>query len=203
MRPCLPVAAPLLSHRAAASPDAALLLLLEAPSLPQSISIQGKGLLDLRVRGARPSSDTSIREDFLFAKGVDVAVPHRPSGASTQPSWADLTVPHRRIMHTRLPRAFLAAGTVPSARICARVRTTPRWKSAFPSRPMPQRRLLREARADRGGHLPASIHGEGDREEGNVAVKKIRMDNKREGFPITVIQEIKILKKLHHQNVIN
>jgi len=70
---------------------------------------------------------------------------------------------------------------------------------------MPQRRLLREARADRGGHLPASIHGEGDREEGNVAVKKIRMDNEREGgqFPITVIQEIKILKKLHHQNVIN
>jgi len=107
-------------------------------------------------------------------------------------------------MHTRLPRAFLAARTVPAARICARVRMTTRWKSAFPSRPMPQRRLLREARADRGGHLrvriarnspdspiprddacasaqlgaphwfvfcfdccQASIHGEGDGDEGN------------------------------------
>ncbi|KAM0907532.1 hypothetical protein ACQ4PT_016049 [Festuca glaucescens] len=34
-----------------------------------------------------------------------------------------------------------------------------------------------------------------------VALKKIRMDNEREGFPITAIREIKILKKLHHQNV--
>ncbi|KAJ0039514.1 hypothetical protein Pint_26561 [Pistacia integerrima] len=35
-----------------------------------------------------------------------------------------------------------------------------------------------------------------------VALKKIRMDNEKEGFPITVIHEIKILKKLHHENVI-
>ncbi|GJN14329.1 hypothetical protein PR202_gb01140 [Eleusine coracana subsp. coracana] len=35
-----------------------------------------------------------------------------------------------------------------------------------------------------------------------VALKKIRMDNEREGFPITAIREIKILKKLHHPNVI-
>ncbi|KAL4303628.1 hypothetical protein GQ457_10G009390 [Hibiscus cannabinus] len=34
------------------------------------------------------------------------------------------------------------------------------------------------------------------------ALKKIRMDNEREGFPITAIREIKILKKLHHENVI-
>ncbi|KAK3023692.1 hypothetical protein RJ639_044302 [Escallonia herrerae] len=35
-----------------------------------------------------------------------------------------------------------------------------------------------------------------------VALKKIRMDNEREGFPITAIREIKILKKLHHENVL-
>lgn len=35
-----------------------------------------------------------------------------------------------------------------------------------------------------------------------VALKKIRMDNEREGFPITAIREIKILKKLQHENVI-
>jgi len=36
-----------------------------------------------------------------------------------------------------------------------------------------------------------------------VAVKKIRMDNERDDFPITAIREIKILKKLHHQNIVN
>ncbi|KZV53755.1 cyclin-dependent kinase C-2-like [Dorcoceras hygrometricum] len=35
-----------------------------------------------------------------------------------------------------------------------------------------------------------------------VALKKIRMDNEKEGFPITAIREIKILKKLEHENVI-
>ncbi|GAB4835324.1 Cyclin-dependent kinase C-2 [Ancistrocladus abbreviatus] len=35
-----------------------------------------------------------------------------------------------------------------------------------------------------------------------VALKKIRMDNEREGFPITAIREIKILKKLQHENVL-
>lgn len=36
-----------------------------------------------------------------------------------------------------------------------------------------------------------------------VALKKIRMDNEKEGFPITAIREIKLLKNLHHDNVIN
>uniref|UniRef100_A0A5B7AZZ6 Putative cyclin-dependent kinase C-1-like n=1 Tax=Davidia involucrata TaxID=16924 RepID=A0A5B7AZZ6_DAVIN len=35
-----------------------------------------------------------------------------------------------------------------------------------------------------------------------VALKKIRMDNEKEGFPITAIREIKILKKLQHENVL-
>ncbi|KAL5556319.1 hypothetical protein UlMin_038555 [Ulmus minor] len=35
-----------------------------------------------------------------------------------------------------------------------------------------------------------------------VALKKIRMDNEKEGFPITAIREIKILKKLNHENII-
>ncbi|KAK4792085.1 hypothetical protein SAY86_022520 [Trapa natans] len=35
-----------------------------------------------------------------------------------------------------------------------------------------------------------------------VALKKIRMENEREGFPITAIREIKILKRLNHENVI-
>ncbi|PIA33059.1 hypothetical protein AQUCO_04200066v1 [Aquilegia coerulea] len=35
-----------------------------------------------------------------------------------------------------------------------------------------------------------------------TALKKIMMDNEREGFPITAIREIKILKKLQHDNVV-
>jgi cyclin-dependent kinase 12/13 len=36
-----------------------------------------------------------------------------------------------------------------------------------------------------------------------VALKKIRMDNEKEGFPITAIREIKLLRNLNHENVIN
>jgi serine/threonine protein kinase len=35
-----------------------------------------------------------------------------------------------------------------------------------------------------------------------VALKRVRMDNEREGFPITAIREIKLLKRLEHPNVI-
>jgi cyclin-dependent kinase 12/13 len=35
-----------------------------------------------------------------------------------------------------------------------------------------------------------------------VALKKVRMENEKEGFPITAIREIKILKQLEHTNVV-
>ncbi|KAK4788506.1 hypothetical protein SAY86_019825 [Trapa natans] len=35
-----------------------------------------------------------------------------------------------------------------------------------------------------------------------VALKRIRMEDEKEGFPITAIREIKILNKLHHENVV-
>jgi len=36
-----------------------------------------------------------------------------------------------------------------------------------------------------------------------VALKKIRMENEKEGFPITAIREIKILQSLNHENVVS
>jgi cyclin-dependent kinase 12/13 len=36
-----------------------------------------------------------------------------------------------------------------------------------------------------------------------VALKKIRMDTEKEGFPITAIREIKILSSMKHENVVN
>lgn len=41
------------------------------------------------------------------------------------------------------------------------------------------------------------------KDEDKVALKKIRMDTEKEGFPITAIREIKILSSLQHQNVVN
>lgn len=35
-----------------------------------------------------------------------------------------------------------------------------------------------------------------------MALKKVRLDNEREGFPITAVREIKILRQLNHPNVV-
>lgn len=36
-----------------------------------------------------------------------------------------------------------------------------------------------------------------------VALKKIRMDTEKEGFPITAIREVKILQSLKDNNIVN
>ncbi|MEE6527676.1 hypothetical protein FKM82_029230, partial [Ascaphus truei] len=36
-----------------------------------------------------------------------------------------------------------------------------------------------------------------------VALKKVLMENEKEGFPITALREIKILQLLKHENVVN
>ena len=36
-----------------------------------------------------------------------------------------------------------------------------------------------------------------------VALKKVRTDNEKEGFPITAVREIKILRQLNHPSVVN
>ena len=42
-----------------------------------------------------------------------------------------------------------------------------------------------------------------NRETGEiVALKRVRMDNEKEGFPVTAIREIKILKILNHKNIV-
>ncbi|KAM7537282.1 hypothetical protein Aperf_G00000067643 [Anoplocephala perfoliata] len=35
------------------------------------------------------------------------------------------------------------------------------------------------------------------------ALKKVRLENEREGFPITAVREIKILRQLRHENIVN
>lgn len=35
-----------------------------------------------------------------------------------------------------------------------------------------------------------------------MALKKVRLENEKEGFPITAVREIKILRQLNHENVI-
>ena len=36
-----------------------------------------------------------------------------------------------------------------------------------------------------------------------VALKKVLMDNEKEGFPITALREIRILQLLRHENIVN
>jgi len=36
-----------------------------------------------------------------------------------------------------------------------------------------------------------------------VALKKVRLENEKEGFPITAVREIKILRQLDHKNIVN
>lgn len=34
-------------------------------------------------------------------------------------------------------------------------------------------------------------------------MKKVRLENEKEGFPITAVREIKILRQLNHKNIVN
>ena len=36
-----------------------------------------------------------------------------------------------------------------------------------------------------------------------VALKKVRLENEKEGFPITAVRELKILRQLNHKNIVN
>lgn len=36
-----------------------------------------------------------------------------------------------------------------------------------------------------------------------MALKKVRLKNEKEGFPITAVREIKILRQLDHANIVN
>lgn len=48
------------------------------------------------------------------------------------------------------------------------------------------------------------VHRAQDKNTGElVALKKVRLDNEKEGFPVTAIREIKILSLLSHENVVN
>ena len=52
--------------------------------------------------------------------------------------------------------------------------------------------------------LPGQVYLAKDLATGEeVALKKVRMDNEKEGFPITAIREIKLLSMLQHDNIIN
>ncbi|KAG8235119.1 hypothetical protein J437_LFUL014382, partial [Ladona fulva] len=43
-----------------------------------------------------------------------------------------------------------------------------------------------------------------DKQTGDmVALKKVRLENEKEGFPITAVREIKILRQLNHKNIVN
>ena len=46
------------------------------------------------------------------------------------------------------------------------------------------------------------IYAEKNRIPKKVALKKIKMEDSKEGFPITALREIMIMKKCHHENIL-
>lgn len=47
------------------------------------------------------------------------------------------------------------------------------------------------------------VYKASDKDGQYVALKRVRLENEREGFPITAVREIKILRQLNHPNIVN
>lgn len=76
-------------------------------------------------------------------------------------------------------------------------------RSTLPSRAAPTRRMHHCSKVATQHCCVAQVYLANDKQTNEeVALKKIRMDNEKEGFPITAIREIKLLKNLEHDNVI-
>ncbi|KAI6077710.1 Cell division protein kinase 10 [Aix galericulata] len=82
---------------------------------------------------------------------------------------------------------------------------------------VPEREGVREAESHRGGHLRHSVRclppgaerlaALPDRArdtvtDETVALKKVRMDNEKEGMPVSSLREITLLLELHHPNIV-
>lgn len=51
-------------------------------------------------------------------------------------------------------------------------------------------------------YICSEVHKAQERSTGRyVALKKVRMENEKEGFPMTALREIRILQLLKHENV--
>ncbi|XP_049811095.1 cyclin-dependent kinase 12 isoform X1 [Schistocerca nitens] len=61
-----------------------------------------------------------------------------------------------------------------------------------------------EVMAQIGEGTYGQVYKARDRRSGDlVALKKVRLENEKEGFPITAVREIKILRQLNHKNIVN
>nr|XP_018914183.1 PREDICTED: cyclin-dependent kinase 12-like [Bemisia tabaci] len=55
-----------------------------------------------------------------------------------------------------------------------------------------------------GEGMYGQVYKARDRQAGDfVALKKVKLENEKEGFPITAVREIKILRQLNHRNIVN
>ncbi|XP_041123040.1 cyclin-dependent kinase 12 [Polyodon spathula] len=126
-----------------------------------------------------------------------------------------------RHLLTDLPLPPSLPGGDPSPPQSPAQKTPPQPQSAFKKRPKfccPRYGERKQTQSDWGKRCVDKFHiigiiGEGtygqvykakDKDTGElVALKKVRLDNEKEGFPITAIREIKILRQLNHRSVVN
>ncbi|XP_034775281.2 cyclin-dependent kinase 12-like isoform X2 [Acipenser ruthenus] len=126
-----------------------------------------------------------------------------------------------RHLLTDLPLPPSLPGGDPSPPQSPVQKTSPQPLSAFKKRPKfccPRYGEKKQTQSDWGKRCVdkfgiIGIIGEGtygqvykakDKDTGElVALKKVRLDNEKEGFPITAIREIKILRQLNHRSVVN
>ncbi|XP_051894325.1 cyclin-dependent kinase 12, partial [Pristis pectinata] len=126
-----------------------------------------------------------------------------------------------RHLLTDLPLPPELPGTDPSPPDSPEQKTPPQPQPVLKKRPKiccPRYGEKKETESDWGKRCVdkfdiIGITGEGtygqvykakDKDTGEmVALKKVRLDNEKEGFPITAIREIKILRQLNHTSVVN
>ncbi|XP_042240749.1 cyclin-dependent kinase 12-like isoform X1 [Homarus americanus] len=156
--------------------------------------------------------------------GINLEDIDSPTSPSTPPE----SKPTRKSIITDLPMPPMIAGTEELSPDDDALSTPPLSRSAPPKpRPTAARpKILNAKRQDRTSledwsercvevfDIIAQI-GEGTygqvykarakdkKNDEMVALKKVRLENEKEGFPITAVREIKILKQLHHKNIVN
>uniref|UniRef100_A0A0X3QBB5 Protein kinase domain-containing protein n=1 Tax=Schistocephalus solidus TaxID=70667 RepID=A0A0X3QBB5_SCHSO len=143
-----------------------------------------------------PSGPTSIKECSKRTTLVDLPLP--PGfDASTMSDIARSQFPNTQASSN--PRKSVRSTVLQRPKICEQ-RSKTRNNVTWGERSVTAFETLEQVGEGTYGH----VYKARDRITGEFkALKKVRLENEREGFPITAVREIKILRQLRHENIVN